>query len=379
MEHVEAVVIGAGLVGLAVARELARDGREVLILDAEKKIGSATSSRNSCVVHAGIYYPQRSLKARCCVEGRKALYAYAEERRIPHLKCGKLIVATNPEQRGKLADIQARAKANGVDDLLLLSAKEVRELEPQVSALAGLLSPSTGIIDVHELMNCYLADAENHGATAALGCPLESGTITDDGFILNIGGPAPLSLSCSILVNAAGFGAQKIAQKLEGFDPTKVPPRHLAKGNYFSLSGAQPFSHLVYPVPEAGGLGVHATLDLAGQVRFGPDVEWIDEVDYHVTPERSARFYDLVRRYWPGLKDGALRPDYSGIRPKVCAQGEPDADFILQGPLEHGIPQLVNLFGIESPGLTSSLAIAERVAEMVGVAGLGHAKLRAAS
>jgi L-2-hydroxyglutarate oxidase LhgO len=365
MVDVEIVVMGAGVIGLAVARALALQGREVLILEAEKKIGSATSSRNSGVIHAGIYYNQGSLKARACVEGRKALYKYAEERGIPFRKCGKIIVATESGQIEKLLDIQSRAEANGIDDLVWLSAQEVHAREPQVKAVAGLLSPSTGIVDVHELMHSYLGDAENKGATLALSCPVEGGAIEDGLFVLDVGGESPTKLTCRILVNAAGLGAQQIALRFKGIDPRTIPHRHLAKGNYFSLSGAQPFKGLVYPVPEQGGLGVHATLDLGGQVRFGPDVEWVDDIDYKVDPARAGRFYNAVRRYWPELPDDALHPDFSGMRPKISAKGEPEADFIIQGAEEHGITNLVNLYGIESPGLTASLSIAEKCLEKI--------------
>jgi L-2-hydroxyglutarate oxidase LhgO len=365
MVDVEAVVIGAGIVGLAVARALALQGREVLILEAEKKIGSVTSSRNSGVIHAGIYYKKDSLKARCCVEGRHHLYRYIEERRIPFRRCGKIIVATDSAQLEKLQSILSRAEANGVDDLIRLSSDDIRASEPHVKAVAGLLSPSTGIVDVHELMHSYLADAESRGATLALGTPVEGGEIKEDRFVLNAGGAQPLALSCRIVVNAAGFEAQNLSSRFKNLDPQTIPPLKLAKGNYFCLSGAQIFSRLIYPVPEQGGLGVHATLDLAGQVRFGPDVEWVGGVDYRVDPARETRFYEAIRRYWPALPSGALRPDYSGIRSKISAPDGVEADFTIQCKKEHGIPNLVNLYGIESPGLTASLSIADRCVEYI--------------
>lgn len=365
MERVDAVVVGAGVVGLAVARALALAGREVIVLEAEPMIGTGTSSRSSEVIHAGLYYPPGSLKARLCVEGRQALYAFCRERDIPHRACGKLIVATSPAQSDRLEAIRARAEANGVTDLELIGPDRVRDLEPEVVCTAALWSPSSGIIDSHALMLAYRHEAERHGATVVPGSPLEAGEVTEDGFVLTVGGAEPCRVRASLLVNAAGLEAQAVAGRLRGLPPETVPRRWMAKGSYFSLAGRHPFSHLVYPVPEPGGLGVHATLDLGGQVRFGPDVEWVDHIDYRVEPARGDRFYAAVRRYWPGLPDGALQPGYAGIRPKVVGPGEPDADFVIQGPRGHGVPGLVNLYGIESPGLTASLAIGRMVAALL--------------
>jgi L-2-hydroxyglutarate oxidase LhgO len=365
LDEVEAVVIGAGVVGLAIARDLTLTGREVLILEAENRIGSATSSRNSGVIHAGIYYKKDSLKARFCVEGRKALYRYAQERHIPFKACGKLIVATNEEQVAMLHGIQARAKMNGVNDLTELSSNDVRKLEPHVKSLEGLFSPSTGIIDVHQLMHSYLGDAENNGATLALNSPVIAVKAESGRFDVSVGGASPTTLACRFLVNAAGLNAQKIAKNTTGLSPTTIPERYMAKGNYFSLNGPQPFSHLVYPVPEPGGLGVHATLDLAGRIRFGPDVEWTDTINYRVDQSRGERFYQAIRRYWPDLPDGALQADFAGIRPKISTPDEPDADFAIQGAKTHGINGLVSLYGIESPGLTSALALANHQSRII--------------
>ena len=363
MEKLDAVVIGAGVVGLAVARELAMAGREVVILEAEDAIGTHTSSRNSEVIHAGIYYPKGSLKAQSCVRGKALLYEYCRTHDVPHKRCGKLIVATNEEQTGELEIIVERAKSNGVPDLAWLTRGQVRELEPEVACAAALLSPSTGIIDSHALMLAYLGDAERHGAMLALKSPYEKAVIRKDGFEVVVSGSDPFL--CSTLINSAGLKAPSVARAMEGFDEKFVPRELYAKGNYYSLTRRAPFKRLVYPVPEPGGLGVHVTLDMAGQARFGPDVEWVDRIDYAVDPGRAARFYAAIRRYWPGLPDGALAPGYSGIRPKTAGPGEPAPDFQVLGPAAHGVPGLVQLFGIESPGLTSSLALARLAAEQL--------------
>ena len=360
MDRVEAVVIGAGLVGLAVARALALAGREVVILEAEEAIGTHTSSRNSEVIHAGIYYPQGSLKARACVEGRRRLYEYCAARGVPHRRCGKLIVATSAAQAEELEGIRRRAQANGVPDVAPIGVAAVRALEPELHCVAALHSPSTGIIDSHALMLAYLGDAENAGAMLALKSPLAGAAVRARGIELHVAGAEPLL--AATVVNCAGLRAPSVARRIEGYPARLAPPEYYAKGNYYALSGRAPFSRLVYPVPEPGGLGVHVTLDLGGRARFGPDVEWVDAIDYRVDPARAARFYSAIRRYWPGLPDGALEPGYAGIRPKISAQGEPAADFVVQGPRVHGVAGLVNLFGIESPGLTASLALADDVA-----------------
>lgn len=365
-ERVDVVVVGAGVIGLAVARALARAGREVLVLEAESAIGTQTSSRNSEVIHAGIYYPAGSLKAKFCVEGRTALYAYAAARGFPAVAVGKLIVATGPDQCATLDAIAAAARAAGVDDLGRLDAAAAREMEPAVACVAALHSPSTGIVDVHAYMLALEADLEAAGGMIALLSPVVGGRVTGSGIELDVGGADPITLEARTVVNSAGLGATRLAAALAGLPPASVPRFHTAKGNYFALSGVRPpFRRLVYPVPEPGGLGIHATVDLGGAVRFGPDVEWVEEIDYRVDPARSIRFYDAIRRYWPDLPDGALQPSFAGIRPKISGPGEPAADFLVQGPDEHGVAGLWNLFGMESPGLTSSLAIGRHMVERI--------------
>lgn len=367
-DRVDAVVIGAGVVGLACARALARAGKEVLILERHGEIGSEASARNSEVIHAGIYYPPGSLKARLCVEGKRRLYDFCASHSVEHRPCGKLIVATDPTQHPRLEEIKARAEANGVDDLVFLDQREALEMEPELQCTRALWSPSTGIINSHELMLALLGEAEGLDAVLALQSPVASAEVTDDGIKLVIGSDAGDELLADVVVNSAGRSAPAMARKINGMPQDLVPQAYLAKGNYFSLSGKAPFSRLVYPVPEPGGLGVHLTLDLGGQARFGPDVEWINEVSHDVDPARGDRFYAAIRKYWRGLPDNALQPAYSGIRAKIVAPGEPDADFRIQGPGEHGVPGLVNLFGIESPGLTACLAIADAVCESLGIA-----------
>ena len=358
MESVDAVVVGAGVVGLAIARELAMAGREVIILDAEDAIGTHTSSRNSEVIHAGIYYPKGSLKARTCVEGKQLLYEYCATHGVPHRRCGKLIVATTEKQLGELDGIRSKARANGVTDVDWIAKDEVARIEPELFFMGALHSPSTGIIDSHALMLAYLGDAEAHGAMLALKSGLERARVRN-GFELHVAGSEPIH--CRALVNSAGLRAPSVARSIDGY-PTHLVPRELyAKGNYYSLNRKNPFKRLIYPVPEPGGLGVHVTLDLAGQARFGPDVEWVERIDYDVDPRRAERFYAAIRRYWPGLPDGALAPGYAGIRPKTAGPGEPAPDFEIQGPAKHGVPGLVQLYGIESPGLTASLALARVV------------------
>jgi L-2-hydroxyglutarate oxidase LhgO len=361
MDQVECVVIGAGVIGLAIARRLAMAGREVVVIEAAEGIGTVTSSRNSEVIHAGIYYPSGSLMARMCVSGRQALYAYCRDHGIPHRNCGKLIVATTEAETGKLQAIKAHAEANGVDDLQPLGGDDARQLEPALNCCAALLSPSTGIIDSHALMLALRGDAEAAGAAFAFHAPLLQGKVHADRIELGVGGDAPLNLECRLLINAGGLAATTIARSIDGMPIERIPPAYLAKGNYFSCSARSPFSRLIYPVPEPGGLGVHLTLDLAGQARFGPDVEWIDSIDYTVDPARADRFYPAIRRYWPSLPDGALMPSYAGIRPKIVPPAVAVQDFNIQGPRDHGVSGLVNLFGIESPGLTSCLAIADHV------------------
>lgn len=363
-DRVDCVVVGAGVVGLAVARALALRGREVMVLESADAIGTGTSSRNSEVIHAGLYYPTGSLKARLCVQGRDMLYAYCQERGVPHRRCGKLVVATSKDQIAGLESIAARAQANGVLDLRWQSRQEAQALEPALECVAALLSPSTGIVDSHALMLALQGDLEHAGGIVALNSALAEAEC----------GPSAIELIATdgtrlqtrTVVNAAGLHAPSLASRFAGLTPEHVPQAHYAKGSYFTLSGKAPFSHLIYPVPEAAGLGVHLTLDLGGQAKFGPDVQWVDSPhDLLVDPARGDAFYAEVRKYWPALCDGALAPGYAGIRPKIHGPGEPAADFVIQGAATHGIAGLVNLFGIESPGLTSALAIADHVADLV--------------
>ena len=362
MEQVDAIVIGAGVVGLATARALALAGREVIIIEGENAIGMGVSSRSSEVIHAGIYYSTGLAKARLCVAGKAMLYDFCASHHVPHSRCGKLLVATSEAELPKLAAIRAQAIANGVDDLVPLTAAEARALEPALTCTAAMLSPSTGIVDSHGLMLALLGDAEAHGAMLALDTPVVGGAITGQGIEIATGGASPMRLVARTVINAAGLGAQAVARCLAGMPVEKVPPLHLAKGNYYALSGRSPFAHLIYPMPEGGGLGVHLTLDMGGQARFGPDVEWIDSLDYVVDPARADGFVSAIRRYWPDMPDHALAPAYAGIRPKIERPGGSSTDFLIQTPAQHGIPGLVNLFGIESPGLTSCLAIADEVA-----------------
>ncbi|NKB57008.1 MAG: FAD-dependent oxidoreductase [Alphaproteobacteria bacterium] len=365
-ESVDCVVIGAGVVGLAVARALAQSGREVIVLEGADMIGSETSSRNSEVIHAGIYYPVGSLKAEFCIDGKNALYEYCSEHGVPHRRCGKIIVATDEDQVPAMHEIKERAAKCGVTDLEFLTAEDAKAMEPELFCHAALMSPSTGIIDTHTLMLEFLGDTEAAGGMIAYLSPVESGAVADEGIVLNVGGETPMRLLCRTVINSAGIHAPHIAGLIEGMPADKVPTTYLTKGNYYSLTGKTPFSRLVYPAPTTQFLGVHITIDIGGQARFGPDVEHIDTIDYDVDPRRSDGFYEAVRRYWPGLKDGALQPAYSGIRPRITPPGAPLCDFVLQGPGEHGVHGLVNLLGIESPGLTSSMAIADRVVEMLG-------------
>jgi L-2-hydroxyglutarate oxidase LhgO len=359
METVECLVVGAGVIGLAAARALARAGREVIVVESESTIGGGVSSRNSEVIHAGIYYPPGLDKTQLCVDGKAMLYTFCQEFGVPHKRCGKLLVAVNPGEVDKLTALKAQAEANGVTDLTWLSSTEARALEPALVVDRALLSPSTGIVDSHAFMLALRGDAEAHGAAIAFETPVLGGRAAKRGLIIETGGPAPMRISARYVVNAAGLGAQALARSIVGMPATKIPPLHLAKGNYFSLSGRSPFSRLIYPMPTPGGLGVHLTLDLAGQAKFGPDVEWIDAIDYTLDPRRAASFYTAIRTYWPDLPEGALQPGYAGVRPKIARPGGSTTDFLLQTEKDHGVAGLINLFGIESPGLTASLAIAD--------------------
>lgn len=412
MDSTDVVIIGAGVVGLACASSLARAGREVLIIERETAFGTGISSRNSEVIHAGLYYPPGSLKARLCVEGRQKLYDWCAEQAVPHARCGKLVVATHPDQAPALAAIAQRARANGVTDLHPLDAAQLRELEPELAAHSALLSPATGIIDSHSLMLSLLGDAEHHGAMLALASPVLGGQATDDGIILHIGeheahqaqllaprtspppdtgyynpeGNAPqasrrphgtptqnqghppstsTTLKARWVINAAGLDAPLLGRQIRSAATPHAPQPHYARGVYFSHTGKTPFSRLIYPIPEAGGLGVHLTLDLGSQAKFGPDVEWIEHPDYTVNPARKERFVNAIQHWWPQLDPSRLQPGYAGIRPKIVGPGQPDADFRIDGPTTHGVPGLIHLYGIESPGLTASLAIADHVASLV--------------
>ena len=376
MERIGAAVIGAGVIGLACARELARRGIETLILERNENFGCEISSRNSEVIHAGLYYPAGSLKATLCVAGRHQLHDFCRSHAIRHRRCGKLIVATASADEERLAALQAQGEANGVDDLCWLSAAQARALEPELACTAALLSPSTGIIDSHGLMLALLGDAERAGAVMARRSPLRGGVIAPGGIVLECGGDDSLLLNCDLVINAAGPWAADVAASLTGFPPAALPAMHYAKGNYCALTGRVPFLRLVYPLPEVGGLGIHLTLDLGGQARFGPDVEWLPDplpgvrlgaFDYRVSNGLANAFAKEIRRYWPGLTAASLQPAYAGVRPKLAGPAEPAADFLIQGPAQHGIPGLVNLFGIESPGLTACLAIADRVASELQV------------
>ncbi len=364
-DHVETVIAGAGVVGLAIARALAQAGCEVLVLEAAEGIGTVTSSRNSEVVHAGIYYPQGSLKAELCVAGRERLYEFCASHGVPVRRLGKLIVATSEAETKLLDGVARRAAGNGVTDLRWLDAAEAQALEPALFCTAALLSPSTGIVDSHALMLAYQGDAEAAGAFLAFHAPVVEGEATGNRIALSIGGAEPYRLTCDWFVNSAGLDAVALAGRIAGLPAASLPKPYLCKGSYYSLTGRAPFTRLIYPTPEHAGLGVHLTLDLGGQARFGPDTEWVDQIDYNVDIARADGFYGAIRRYWPGLPDGALQPGYSGMRPKISGPGEPSADFRIDGPDAHGVPGLVNLFGIESPGLTASLAIADRVAAIV--------------
>lgn len=365
---IDAVVVGAGVVGLATARRLALAGLETLVIEAEDAIGTGTSSRNSEVIHAALYYPTGSIKAVACLAGKRLLYRYCEARGVTARRCGKLMVATSEDQLPKLQAIWDQAERNGVEDMHWLSAEQARALEPEVSCIKAFLSASTGIVDSHGYMLALQGDLENAGGMVAFSSPVTTARIEADGIVLTTGGEAAAEIKARILVNAAGHFAPKLAGLMQGFPSEHVPQQWYAKGNYFSLLGRQPFSRLVYPMPDTAGLGVHATVDLQGRTRFGPDVQWVEsEHDLVVDPARSESFYAAIRAYWPGLADGALTPDYAGVRPKLHGPGTPMPDFRIDGPEVHGVAGLVNLLGIESPGLTASLALAEMVASRLGL------------
>jgi L-2-hydroxyglutarate oxidase LhgO len=346
-------------VGLAIARAAALAGHDVIVAEAEAHIGSGTSSRNSEVIHAGLYYPTGSLRARHCVRSRRMLYEFCASHGVPHKKLGKLVVVGRDADVPQLEKIFAQARQNGVEGLRMLDATEAIRMEPALACAAAFHSPETGIVDSHRYMLALQGDMEDAGGGLALNTPVERLARTPAGWEVRFGGGEPGTLTVDAVVNAAGHGAQKLARATEGYPAERVPRLVLAKGNYFSYSGRAAFSRLIYPAPVPGGLGIHVTLDMAGRMRFGPDVQWIDDYDFNVDAGRAATFYTAIRTYWPGLPDGTLVPDYAGIRPKLTGQGEPAADFMIDGPADHGLARLVHLFGIESPGLTASLSLAE--------------------
>lgn len=368
MEQVDCVVIGAGVVGLTVAREMALQGRETILLERESAFGTISSARNSEVIHAGIYYTKDSLKAKLCVEGNRLLYEYCRSHQVATSRYGKLIVASDETQLNDLNAILYKAQNNGVPEIEMISGDKAKAIEPELKCSAAILSSSTGIVDSHGYMLSLLGGFEDAGGMIAYQSPLLSakpiGEGAQNGFELVIGGADGMQIQTKLLINCAGMSAPAVAQKVIGLAKSQIPKAYFAKGNYFSLSGKSPFTHLIYPIPEPGGLGVHLTLDMAGQAKFGPDVEWLDidseeQIDYTVDPKRGEGFYEAVRRYWPGLKDGALQPDYSGVRAKIVPPNAPAGDFCFNGPTDHGLHGLYNLYGFESPGLTSSLAIAK--------------------
>jgi L-2-hydroxyglutarate oxidase LhgO len=365
LHDVDCIVIGAGVVGLATARALAGAGREVFILECERQFGLHTSSRNSEVIHAGIHYEPNSLKARLCRAGRDLLYRYCAERGIPHRRCGKFTVATSPGQLATLEKIELNARANDVFDLTWLDQAEARRAEPALNCIRALSSPSTGIVDSHVLMQALLADAEGSGASIAYDTRVTHLRPTPSGIEIAINSESAPVVRARLAVNCAGLQADRVAACIEGFPPQHIPTVRFAKGSYFALSGASPFSRLVYPAPQAGGhLGIHMTIDLGGAARFGPDTEWVNSIDYAVDPKRATLFAEVIRQYWPGLDPARLYPAYAGIRPKISGAGEATRDFEISGPKQHGVAGVVNLFGIESPGLTASLALGEYIAAL---------------
>lgn len=358
------LVVGAGVVGLAVARAAALAGHEVIVAEAAGAIGTGISSRNSEVIHAGMYYPTGSRRAKLCPRGNRMLYDFCAAHGVAHRRCGKFIVATSEAERARLEAIRTQGRINGVG-LELIGGNAARDLEPELSCIAALVSPSTGIIDGHGYMLALQGDVEAHGGAIAFATPVERLTPMLHGWRVHFGGREPGHLDVDAVVNSAGLSAQTVARAIEGYPAARIPKQVLAKGNYFAYAGRPVFTRLIYPTPVDGGLGVHVTLDLAGRMRFGPDVEWIEHENYDVDPKRAASFYARIRTYWPGLPDGSLMPDYAGVRPKLTGPGEPAADFLIEGPAEHGMPGLVNLFGIESPGLTSSLPLADEVVALL--------------
>jgi L-2-hydroxyglutarate oxidase LhgO len=365
LEHVDCIVIGAGVIGLACARAVASAGLQTVVLEAESHIGSGVSSRSSEVIHAGIYYATGSLKARFCVRGRELLYQYLGERGLPHRRLGKLIVATEEGQRAALTHLHDLGKANGVERLEMLDERQAVALEPALNCRSALHSPDTGIVDSHALMVSLSGDLQSDGGSIALRTPMQHAARHNGAWQLSTGVGEDYRILCDVLINAAGLSAQHVASTIEGYSRERIPALRLSRGNYFSLTGRAPFSRLIYPLPTDGGIGVHLTVDMSGAARFGPDVEWIDQIDYNVNPDRANAFYQSIRHFWPQLPDGVLQPAYAGVRPKLSGPAEPPRDFMIDGPDQHGLPGLIQLFGFESPGLTSSLAVGEHVAQLV--------------
>jgi L-2-hydroxyglutarate oxidase LhgO len=357
----QVLVVGAGVVGLAVARAAAIAGHDVIVAEAAAAIGTGVSSRNSEVIHAGLYYPSGSQRAHHCPRGRRMLYPFCASHGVPHRKCGKLVVATSAGEMERLAAVHKQAQSNGVEGVEIIDAAAAKRLEPELACVAAMHSPETGIIDSHGFMLALRGDLEDHGGMIAFASPIERLKPRAGGWDAAVGGSDPQWLSFDAVVNCAGLGAQRLARATEGYPSERVPRLVLAKGNYFSFAGRPAFSRLIYPVPVPGGLGVHVTLDLAGRMRFGPDVEWIEHENYDVDPGRALAFYRRIRDYWPRLPDNSLAPDYSGIRPKLTGPGEPAADFLIEGPRQHGLAGMAHLFGIESPGLTCALSLADEV------------------
>jgi L-2-hydroxyglutarate oxidase LhgO len=363
MSDFDAVIVGAGAVGLACGRALAMAGQSVLVLERESQIGTGVSSRNSQVIHAGFYYPTGSLKARFCVEGRRALYAYLESRNVPHRKCGKLLVATDESEIPAIEKIAKQAEINGVEGMRGISGAEAVAMEPALRAVEALHFSESGILDAHGYMLALEGDISALGGAVVVNAPFEGATPTAGGFEVRVGGSEPSTISTMRLVISGGLGSQACARLIDGYPEARIPRQHLGKGNYFTLSGVKaPFQCLIYPPPIPGALGTHYSCDLGGAARFGPDLEYVEVENYIVDPARAETFYDAVRRFWPALPNGALVPDYAGIRPKIHGPGEPQPDFLIDDPAAHGIPGLACLFGIESPGLTSSLALGAEVA-----------------
>lgn len=355
------LVVGAGVVGLAIARQAAMDGHDVIVAESADAIGTGVSSRNSEVIHAGLYYPTGSVRARHCARSNRMLYAYCESHGVPHRKLGKLFIVTKDADIPKLEEVFIQAHKNGVENLAMIDATDAMRMEPELHCVAAFHSPETGIVDSHRYMLALRGDIEDRGGVIALNTPVTGMSHGADGWEVRFGGAEPGAITVDAVINSAGHGAQDLAGAIDGYPAARIPKHALAKGNYFGFSGRAAFSRLIYPAPVPGGLGIHVTIDLAGRMRFGPDVEWIDSMDFAVDPRRAESFYAAIRTYWPNLPDNSLVPDYAGIRPKITSRGEPAADFLIDTPAGHGLPRLVNLFGIESPGLTCALSLAEDV------------------